>query len=64
VAPGGRLVVRVGDFADNADLPLVVRGDRPIVVERGMYRLDDVGITMSMGIPLDQDVVVPDPLDG
>ena len=38
--------------------------DGPVVVERWLARLDGRGLSQSMGIPLDEDVVVPDPLGG
>ncbi len=42
----------------------MVEADGPIVVERGLYRVDGRGISQSMGIPVAVDVVVPDPVDG
>lgn len=64
IPPGARLVVRLGDHVDNENLPVVVSGDGPIVVERGLYRIGGTGMSQSMGIPLASDVLVPDPLEG
>lgn len=64
IAPGARLVVRLGDHVDNPNVPVVVSGDGPIVVERGLYRIGGSGMSQSMAIPLARDVVVPDPLGG
>ena len=60
IAPGARLVVRLGDHIAREDLPVVVTADGPIVVERGLYRIGGGGMSQSIGIPLAQDVVVPD----
>jgi hypothetical protein len=65
IAPGARRSIHLTDHVDNREsLPLVVTADGPIVVERGLYRVQGRGISLSMGIPLDVDVLVPDPLDG
>ncbi len=57
--PGGRLALRLSDHIDREELPLVVSADGPIVVERGLYRIDGRGISQSMGIPLAVDLFVP-----
>ena len=56
---GGRLAIRLSDHIDREELPLVVAADGPIVVERGLYRIDGRGISQSMGIPLAVDLYVP-----
>lgn len=63
IPPGGRRVIRLSDHTKR-EAPLVVEADGPIVVERGLYRINGRGISQSMGIPLAVDVVIPDPLDG
>jgi hypothetical protein len=60
VAAGSRLVIRLGDHIAREDLPVVVTAGGPIVVERGLYRIGGVGMALSIGIPLAEDVVVPD----
>jgi hypothetical protein len=64
LAPGGRVSIRLGDHVGREDLPLVVSADGPIVAERGLYRVGGGGMSQAMGIPLADDTVVPDPLDG
>lgn len=65
IAPGGRRTIRLSNHVDNRErLPIVVEADGPVVVERGLYRVAGRGISLSMGIPLAVDVVVPDPVDG
>ena len=64
VPPGGRLVVRLGDHLAREDLPVVVTADGPIVVERGLYRIGGLGMALSIGIPLAEDVFVPDAVRG
>lgn len=64
IPPGGRRVIRLSDHTDLEVLPLLVAADGPIVVERGLYRVAGRGIAQSMGIPLADDVVIPDPVDG
>jgi hypothetical protein len=41
----------------------VVSAEAPIVVERGLFRRNGRGISMSMGIPVAEDVLVFDPVD-
>lgn len=64
IAPGARRVVRLGDHVEHENLPVVVTGDGPIVVERGLYRIGGTGMSQSMAIPLARQVLVPDPLAG
>jgi hypothetical protein len=46
------------------DLFVTVTADGPVVVERGLYRVAGRGSSLSMGIPLAVDVLVPDPIEG
>lgn len=62
LAPGGRAVLRLGDHIAREDLPLMLTGTGPIVVERTLYRPDGQGISQAMGIPLAAGTEVPDPL--
>jgi len=65
IAPGARRSIHLTDHVDNREsLPLVVTADGPIVVERGLYRVQGRGISLSMGIPLAVDIFIPDPLAG
>ena len=65
VGPGGRVALRLGDHVEREDLALVVTADGPIVAERGLYRAGGgQGMSQAMGIPLADDVVVPEPLPG
>ncbi len=60
--PGARLSIQLSDHAERPDLPILLRADGPVVVERGLYRVNGRGISHSMGIPLAVDVLIPDPL--
>jgi hypothetical protein len=65
VPAGGRRTIRLSDHLDELeDLFLVLEADGPVVAERGLYRVGGRGSSLSMGIPLAVDVVVPDPLEG
>ncbi len=65
VPAGGRLAIKLSDHVgDGDDLPVVVSASGPVVVERGLYRVAGRGTSLSMGIPLAVDVLVPDPLSG
>jgi hypothetical protein len=64
VAPGGRVAIRLGDHVEREDLPLVVTADGPIVAERGLYRVGGDGLSQAIGIPLGEDVHIPEPLAG
>jgi hypothetical protein len=59
IQPGGRLAVELSERIQRGDLPLVVDGDGPLVVERGLYGIDHPGISLAAGIPL-SGVVGPD----
>lgn len=64
IPPGGRVVLRLGTQIEREDLPVVITADGPIVAERGLYRVGGGGISMSIGIPLAEGIVVPDPING
>jgi hypothetical protein len=64
LAPGGRMAIRVGSHTEREDLPLLLESDGPIVAERGLYRVGGQGLSQAMGIPLAEDIVVPDPVNG
>ena len=63
IAPGGHRTILVSDHVELETLPLVVTADAPIVVERGLFRIGGRGISLSMGIPVAEDVLVLDPID-
>ena len=63
IPPGGRRTIQLDDHVDLEALPLVVTADGPVVVERGLFRIGGRGISLSMGIPVAEDVLVFDPLD-
>ena len=63
IAPGARVVIRLGDHIDRAELPLVVRASGPIVAERGLYRIGGLGLSQSIGIPAAEGILVPLPID-
>jgi hypothetical protein len=60
IQPGGRLAVELSERIQRADLPLVVDGDGPLVVERGLYGIDHPGMSLATGIPLSAGRTVPD----
>ncbi len=62
LAPGARVAVRLGDHVQRDELPVVVTADGPIVAERGLYKVGGGGLSQSMGIPLDDHVMVPAPV--
>lgn len=65
VQPGARRSFSLRDHGgQREELPLVVQADGPIVAERRLSRVGGRGLVQTMGIPLDVDVVVPDPLSG
>lgn len=64
IPAGGRVVIRVGDHIARADLAVVVAADGPVVVERSLNRIGGTGISMSIGIPLATDLVVPEAIEG
>ena len=63
--PDGHRSTRLNDHFDAREvLFLVVDADGPVVVEWSRFRVGGRGSSMSMGIPLAVDVLVPDTLDG
>jgi hypothetical protein len=64
IPPGGHTAISMGFHVDLEELPLVVTADGPVVVERGFFRRNGRGISLSMGIPIDHHVVWFDPLEG
>ena len=65
IPAGGRRTIRLNDSLDEIEsVFLVVTADGPVVVERGLYRVGGRGSSLSMGIPLAVDVLVPDPVNG
>jgi hypothetical protein len=52
LAPGQRAAFRLGDHLQRPDLPLVINGSQPIVVERDLYLAKGLGTTMSIGLLL------------
>ena len=64
VAPGGRRLVRLRDHIQLEALSVVVTADGPVVVERGLFRRDGRGISLSMGVPVAEDTFVFDPIEG
>ncbi len=63
IAAGSRLVIRLGDHIAREVLPVMVVASGPVVAERGLYRIGGGGIAQSMGIPLAEGIVIPDPLN-
>ena len=63
IAPGARVVIRLGDKIERENLPVVVTANGPIVAERGLYRIGGGGISQAMGIPLAEDLLIFDPID-
>jgi len=65
VPPGGRRTMRLSNHVEDLeDLFVTVTADGPVVVERGLYAVAARGSSLSMGIPLAVDVLVPYPVDG
>lgn len=52
VGPGSRIAVRLGDHIRRSPLPLLVEATGDVVVERDLYRVDTIGISTIIGIPL------------
>jgi hypothetical protein len=52
LAPAGRAELRLADHIIRAPLPLLVEASRPIVAERGLYRVGVPGASTSLGVPL------------
>lgn len=52
VPAGQRRAIRLGEHVDTEELPLVVEADTPVVVERRLAEIDDLGVASTLGIPL------------
>jgi hypothetical protein len=52
LGPAERRAIRMGDRIERSPLPLVVEASGPVVVERDLYRVSGVGISVARGIPL------------
>jgi hypothetical protein len=63
IPPGGRRAIQMSEHVDLEQLPLVITADGPVVVQRGLFRVGGRGISLSMGIPVAEDVLVLDPSD-
>jgi hypothetical protein len=59
IHPGGRIAVELGQHLKRGDTPLVVQGDGPLVVERGLYGVGRPGFSLAVGIPLSPGRSVP-----
>jgi hypothetical protein len=65
IPAGGRRTMRLSNHVEDLeDLFITVSADGPVVVERALYAVDARGSSLSLGIPLAVDVLVPDPLEG
>lgn len=49
---GQRIGLRLGDFVEAEQLPVVVESTEPVVVERRIAAIDDLGVAAMMAIPL------------
>lgn len=64
IGPGGRLDLRLGEHAQRDALPLVITATEPVVVERGLYRTGDRGVSNAIGIPSPDGLRMPfDPFE-
>jgi len=63
IPPGGRRSIQMADHVDLEQLPLAITADHPVVVQRGLFRIGGRGISLSMGIPVADDVLVLNPAD-
>ena len=63
IEAGGFATIHVHDHVDLESLPLVIKATGPVAVERGLFRVDGRGISLSMGIPIAVDTLVFDPLE-
>jgi hypothetical protein len=51
LGPGRRQAFRLGGRIARSPLPVVVDADGPVVVERGLYRPGEGGVSLAMGVP-------------
>ena len=63
IPPGGRQSIQMAEHVDLEQLPLVITADGPVVVQRDLFRVEGRGISLSMGIPFAEDVLVLNPAD-
>jgi hypothetical protein len=63
VVPGGHRLIRMRDHIQLESLSLAVTAEGPVAVERGLFRRDGRGISISMGIPVAEGTLVFDPLE-
>ncbi len=66
VEAGQRLSIRIGEYVQRPDLPLLVRASEPLVAERGLYRSgeEERGMSNAVGVPDPDGVRFPgDPLE-
>lgn len=52
VPPAGAVELRLGDHLQRTPLPIVVRGDGDLVVERDIYGVRRTGVSTVIGVPL------------
>jgi hypothetical protein len=48
----GRVAIRLAQHLHSANLSLMVTSSAPVVVERDLYRVDQPGISLGLGIPV------------
>ena len=53
------MAIRLGDHVQRDELAVVVTATGPIVAERGLYKVGGGGLSQSMGIPLNDQIMVP-----
>jgi len=53
VPPGARRVVRLGDHGVAGPTAVLVEADEPVVVERDVFRRQELGLAMAMAVPLE-----------
>ena len=52
VPAGGHVLLRLGDHLQVADLGLLVGSDVPVVVERDLYQVKGVGVSLAIPSPV------------
>lgn len=52
VPAGRRVALRLGDHVRRDNLAVLVTASNPVVVERGLYRVGTIGLSVTAGIPL------------
>jgi hypothetical protein len=51
IPAGRRQAFRIGDHVERADAPLIVDATGPVVAERGLYGVNTLGFSSTIGIP-------------